>query len=544
MDITKSPLEMRFVSNNRAILNRMIPVTTSDIYNGLTNELHPNGLFSPVIFGNQGEKRRSSTISYIDLRVKILHPILVRNMKKVNAFYYDILMGRGLAIFDKKSGEFVKTTDGSGDTGYHFFMSHWEEIKWKRNESDRRAKRIRVIERYRMIGIYDFYLVIPAGLRDIEEMPDGTVTQDDANDFYRTLIGTSRGIDLSDLNSKYNNQSRVTMQRTAESLYDLYFSYLKGKRGLIAGKWSKRRIDHGTRGVLSALDYSSNDLSGPQTITPNNAVMGLYQTLKAYLPFVVFAMTNGEMEKVFTENNVANLINAKTLKSERVNITTRTRSLWTSFDGINHLVNTFGVRDNRNSPVMVEGKYLALIYRNKRGCRLIFDIDELNGREVDKCKPVTWGELFYYVISKTCHGLPQHVTRYPVNNMNSIVPMTTYIRTTTKGELLYIYDQDWKLTDAPLREMPIVGTSYTDVTPVHPTKYEGMGADNDGDQVGNNSVLTDDAIGEVNTLLSTTDHYFNVEGDLAQNFNTYPFKLFLLSTTGLVKFDENGNPVK
>lgn len=525
----------------------MIPVTTSDIYDGVSGGLHPNGLFSNVIFGNHGEKRRMTTFSYIDLRVKILHPAIVRNIKKVNAFYYDILMGKAHGEFDARLGEFVKATGTTGETGYHFFMSKWDKIKWKKNDSDRRTKRIDVINKYRHLGVYDFFLVTPAAIRDIEELPDGTVTQDDVNDLYRSLIGTARSVDVTDLESKYNNQARCTMQRTIEKIYDLYYSYLKGKRGLIQGKWSKRRIEHGTRGVLSALDYSTPDINSDQTITPNHAVMGLYQTLKAYLPYTVHALTNGIMQQIFTENDQAYLIDKKTLKRTRVDITPKTRSRWTSFDGINTLINQFAIKKKRNEEVVIEGKYLALIWRSKRGFRIVLDIDDLDGRDSSKCKPITWGELYYFLCYPIIKGFPQHVTRYPVNNVNSCVPMISYLVTTTKGESLFRYNENWELTDEEFPQCPIVGGDYTDVTPVHPTKYSagtGLGADNDGDQVGNNSLLTDNGIKEVHDLLNDVDFYFNTDGDLEQNFNTYPFKLFLLSTTGLVRFDEDGNSVK
>ena len=69
----------------------------------------------------------------------------------MKSIYSDIMEGKVYATFDKKLGDFVpcdKTFVG-GNTGYTFFLSHFEDLKFVHTNSHTRASKIKVIEKAR-----------------------------------------------------------------------------------------------------------------------------------------------------------------------------------------------------------------------------------------------------------------------------------------------------------------------------------------------------------------------------------------------------------
>lgn len=536
--LDKMPFNIRLLSSNRNFLRGMLPVTSVDIYDGVTGQLSNEGLFSPLIFGRVGELRRNTTFSYIDLRTKLFHPLIFKNIDKLSAFYSGILTGQRYAIWDEKEKDFVESSQLDGETGFAFFYKYFKELKFKRNESDMRSLRIDVIEKYRDDALLDFFLVMPAALRDIEEDQKGNVTQDEINDLYRTLLGLSKNIDTQYPENKYNDGTRLTMQRTVFNIFNLIFSYIEGKKGLIQGKWAKRKIENGTRSVLAALDVSTDDIEGPQSIKINETVLGLFQSMKATLPRVQYAFKQPFIADIFGGGSgKARLINARSWEQEEVDISPYTYDLWMSEEGVNKLINQFGESESRHRYVKIHGAYLALVYRDARGFRILRDIKELGNRPRDKVSPITWAELFYYLSRPVTKEIPLFTTRYPITNENSMTPAWLYMKTTVKGEALFEYDEDWryKTEDILYNEFPIRGEDFIDTLMDHPSKLLGKGADHDGDTGSADAAYSDDSIEEAKSYFGDVNTWFNSDGNIAQAFNTDTIKWFLNSVTGISK---------
>lgn len=536
MKLDMVPFNVRLLPSNRSALRSMIPVTSVDIYDGVTGQLNNEGLFSPIIFGRIGETRRGTTFSYIDLRTKIFHPLIYKNLDKLSAFYSGILTGKRYAVWNEKDKDFEESDQLDGETGFAFFFKYWPQLKIKRNDSEMRNLRIDVIEKYKQDCQYDFYLVIPAALRDIEEDQKGNVTQDEINDMYRTLLGLSRNIDTQYPDNKYNDGTRLTMQRTVFNIYSLLFSYIQGKKGLIQGKWAKRRLENGTRSVLTALDLSTDNVEGPQSVKIHETVMGLYQSMKATLPKIQYAMRQSFIQDVFGGSaTTAMLINKRTWQQEEVKIAPHVYNLWMSEEGTNKLINQFGEVATRHRPVEINGRYLALVYRDKQGFRVIRNLDELKGRSRENVKPMTWAEFFYYISRPMFVDLPLFTTRYPITNENSMTPAWLYCKTTVKGEALYEYDENWKFkTDEVFyNEFPIDNEDFIDTLLDHPTKLGKKDADHDGDTGSGDAMYSDDARDEMKGYFNNIDNWFDSNGQLTHAFNTDTMTWFLNSVTGI-----------
>jgi hypothetical protein len=135
-------------------------------------EFHPEGLFSEKIFGQIGTTSRITSFGWISLPVRIIAPVVFKAISKLSALYLDIMAGRAFAKWDNVRKDFIKAheDDPDADTGYTFFLSHFKEIDYPITPSMSRDDRIQLSKKYIDICLYDKIPVMPAGLRDVEEV--------------------------------------------------------------------------------------------------------------------------------------------------------------------------------------------------------------------------------------------------------------------------------------------------------------------------------------------------------------------------------------
>ena len=186
MKMSRVPFNITYLSNQNQRIASLLPVKVLDIYSASkVGEFHPQGLYSNEIFGRVGTRERSLRHSYINLRTKVLHPKTFEELSRMGGLYTGILQGKVYAQWSEKEKNFVKTDILDGETGFSFFMSHFKDIVFKQNKSYRRKLRIDVIDKYRDLSVILFFLVMPAGLRDIRFNDGGRPIEDDSNGLYR-----------------------------------------------------------------------------------------------------------------------------------------------------------------------------------------------------------------------------------------------------------------------------------------------------------------------------------------------------------------------
>lgn len=517
MELTKVPFNITLMSNNRNVLRNLQPVTSTDVFEGASKKLNDQGLFSTTLFGRMGEERRANTFSYIDLRTDIMHPILYKNIEKVATFYTLICSGTAYAKWDEKTKTFIESDQVEGETGFGFFMKHFKDIQFERNDSERRNLRIDVLDKFRQSAVYDFILVIPAGIRDIEEdQKSGRMKQGEVNEFYRNLIGLSKNIDTTFKDNKFNDGTKLLMQRNFNAIYDLLFSYLEGKRGLTQEKFSKRKIENGTRSVLAVLDLAVEDMRGEGALGMESAIAGLFQTSKAILPLTQNAFKHELIMSAFSGDGYAEVLNTKTLALETRVVDSKTRNRYMTEDGINDWLNKFENASIRHKPVLISNGYLALVYKDEKGFKIIRDIRNVPESKLEKVSPMTYAELLYYLIKPKLDGHYGWVTRFPYTGIDSTTPNKVYLKTTEQGQELREYNYNWEIdeTSTNYPEWPIVGGKFIETLQVHPSQLKGKGADFDGDTGSMEITYSDESKKELDEYFDNLDNYF-VDGKIA-----------------------------
>lgn len=539
-NLQNADFRVMHLTNDR--LQTLRPVKVLDIYENNTENFHPDGLFSTDIFGRVGDPIRDRRFSFIETNIKVMHPLIFRNLVKMRQFYGEIIKGNAYAIFDRKINDFVKSDPIDGDTGYNFFLSHWNELVFERNDSKQRGARIDFIEKYRKIALTDKILVLPAGLRDLYPNPNGQDEEGEINEFYRKIISIANTLSTTaDVNSRVTDSSRLGIQNAFNSIYTFIIGLCRGKGGFILKKWAKRRVSNGTRAVLTAQNVVTNRISDNDYPGWNHTSIGIGLMLKGLLPVAVHKLSTYQivMDSFPTNDNTAMLINPKTLVREQVRLDNRTADKWTTQTGLESLFENFMEHSIRAKPVTVNDHYIGLVYRGpNKTFKVISDINDLElypWMERKYVHPISWVELFYLMGYKDWNTYPMTNTRYPVTGAGSIFPSFVFVKTTSVSEIRYeANDED----GSPIKEnralvYPVLENAiFIDSNAVNPSRLAGLGADFDGDTTSGIALYSEDARRENARYLYTKAAVLAPGGGLLNDPYTDPINRVLLNMSG------------
>lgn len=530
----KIPFNIRLLQLDERTTQSLRPITTLDTFDGATKNFHPSGLFSVDIFGRVGSPKRMENFAYIDLKVSILHPLVVRVLGKLKRLYPEIMMGKTYAVWDAQLKDFVKSDMLSGETGYHFFMQHWEKIEFPQRLSDIRELNIKFVEKVRgKNATTSRVIVAPAGFRDFIIHADDREEEDEVNGMYRQLLKLSNSINKSGFEHtpRIFDRARASMQQTFTEIYEYYERMVEGKNKLFMGKWLTREIAYGTRNVITTQNLPVTRLLDPAAPTFNDTGVGLFQYLKAVQPVAIFQIRNDFLTKVFTTPQApARLVNTKTLHTEQVLLSSEHFDSWMTPEGLERVINLYGEESIRHEPIVIEGHYLGLIYNDGKGFRLFQDIDELpKAANREHVKPVTLTELFYIAVYQYVHKYTMNVTRFPVTGFGSIYPSTMYLKPTMDSVRLSPLNENWEEDSSQMAaaNFPVRGSAFINTMMPAPNKLAGLTADFDGDKTTGMGVFTIEATNESRKLLKSRSFYVLPTGKVAHSVNTDTTKYLL-----------------
>lgn len=479
------PFNVEILQLDKNKLAHLKPVTSLDYYETAGGDLHEDGLFSVSIFGRVGEEIRDKRFSYIDIKTQIFHPVIYNALCKLKGLYRGILAGTDYAVWDPIEKNFKAADELSGQTGYHFFMSHWKELEFPGNKSGIRDSRIQLVEKYRDRAVVDKILVMPAGLRDIEVGDDGRTVVGDINTYYRKIIAISRTIASTDHvnETRSLNLPRHLLQQTFNDVYSTIEQMLTGKKGFLQSKWGSRRVFNGTRNVITAMDTSTEYLGGPNAPKYTDTIVGLYQGIKSLLPVTIHLLKTGYLANIFASGNgYATVVDPTTFKSVSVKLASDTYDRWTTVEGLEKVISSYGEQSLRAKPVMVDGYYMALIYIGPdKTFKVFHSIDELpEGFDRKYVRPINLCELIYLSGYMKWNDYVAFVTRYPVTGTGSCYPSTLYVKTTVVGEMRRELGDDWKPLGGKhlALEFPTYSPlAFLDSQVLQSSRLAGLGAD-------------------------------------------------------------------
>lgn len=538
MDLKPFNIDLLVITDEIAKL--VNPVTSTDIFEGVTKNLNKDGLYSQEIFGVRGSDVRYKKFSYIQLGAPVLHPLVYKTLLKMKGFYGDVFAGKAYAKVDKLTKDLVPCPPEEGETGYDFMFKVWPTLVFPENDSQQRQENIDFLTKYKGKHVLQRCYVLPAGYRDVEVDDQGRESSDDINSFYYKLIAISRTIaePIFKTNPEVYNQQRLSLQNTLLDLFDYVLNILDGKNGLIMSKWAARHIADSTRNVITSMRAYTADLDGPESISINTAFMGVHQFMRSLLPVTCHRLMTGFLSTVFsTATAPALLTDKKTLKSTRTNVSPYVFDRWMTVEGLTKLIAKYGEPTIRNEPIMIGNYYLGLLYRGPdQTFKLIHGVDELpEGRLPEHCSPITYTELFYLTMYPTSEKYPFFTTRYPVASDRSIRPVLGCLVPTVMTEVRQELDGVWRPFEGPdytAVRFPMIGSETFNSMAPHSSSLVMHEADFDGDTMSAVPVMTDESVAEVTDLFNDRSFYIGPDGDWRHDYMTDTIAFVFYNFTG------------
>lgn len=511
------PTNIELINPKTELWGLKKPVTTTDVVEGMTNNLHPDGLYSNEIFGRIGSPERRSTESYVNLKLKVFVPLVFNVLKSIKGIYAGIMKGTEYAIWSETEKDFIKSNILEGETGYSFFLRYFKDIDFKKNNSSVRNTNIALLQRYFDRLLIDKAIILPAGLRDIEFEQNGSIMEPEINDLYRKLIFKTNSVvesDADELNPVYDNVA-WGMQDALNTIDDYLFNLQDGKKGFIRRKMATRTVVSGTRNVITVQTNIGNDANDVVTNDLNSAQIGLFQAMMAFSFLSKYCLNNSILSTIFTlGSSTVKLVNPKTLSYEYVELDADIINKWITNEGINKTINGFKNVKLRNKVIMIDNYYLCLTYNDGKRVKIFGNIDELpEGFDKRYVKPTTYCELLYYFISPEVEKRIATSTRYPITGIGSIVPVLPVIKTNSKSKELLMLDDYWEDSGLLFKYFPDrEDMNYFDSYCVPTIRLSGFGGDYDGDQMNLNPINGNDSLEECYSYFNRRDSYINSTG--------------------------------
>lgn len=253
-----------------------------------------DGLLSNEIFGIT-KSERAGIYAYIDLGGVFIHPIVYKTLCKINNKIADIVNGTDYFIIDN-NGELIKSDDGN--TGIDWFRENFDKIKFKKNESSSRNKRIDFIQKSKNKMWITKYIVIPAYYRDVDTRDSG-IGVGEINKLYSSLIMATKSLkQTSNFGLTLSDVTKARVQNTLVQIFDWFGNgttingqetpaNLPGKMGLIKRGLMYKTVDYSARLVMSAPDTSGEDIKDLM-VDMDHAALPLAAALCCFKPFIMF----------------------------------------------------------------------------------------------------------------------------------------------------------------------------------------------------------------------------------------------------------------
>jgi len=516
----RKPIKLA-VANMEKLLTAQeaMPITSAYFKERTSDSFDPNGLFSEEIFGSIGDQQRLIRFGYIDLHTELLHPKIYEVVTQLKALYKHIISGKQHAYWDSKAKDFVKCNDDDegADTGYMFFVSHLEEIDFKKTKSAKRNTRIKLIEDSKANWHVKRFIVSPAGTREYTINKDGRDEYDEINKLYKRIIEMTRALENVRTNSKMYDGIKYRLQLVLNEVYEsLWFFFSKV---FFPKKYNSRSIALATRNVISAADIDAPADNPAARLSMDELMTPLWQVLGGAAPVVKRHLLTFVFNPIFEEDsNQCTLVDPDTLETVTVEVSSATKKRHLDLEDMNYLLHSFLESTDQHVPFTIPDKdgkehYVLLRYIDEddgvlylsRSITSLKEGLERLGKTFNKLwlAPMTRYELFYRSAYHSTLKVHVTFTRYPVLGHLGIGLYKVHVVTTSKFRKVTIRDltdSDYEIT---LPRWPIAGSANMGGCTPHPCHLGNFVADHDGDQNNSIFILSDDANNEIEEFLNS-----------------------------------------
>jgi len=503
---------------NKQYVRFMNEITTVNLFENMGRQIDENGLYSQRIFGSVGSEKRMTTFAYIDIYVPLLHPRIYYYLTKLSKLYMNIMAGKAYAVFNNKTKDFEASDIANGETGFTFFMKHVYELNPPKRDGAERNDIIEVFKKYQKKGTLtnDKLLVLPAGLRDFEVDKHDRVIENEVNDYYRAIFNAAQILKNIDHDSTAD-AFMFNLQNKIELLRDFIKRFLNGKKGLINGDYFSRAVEYRSRTVITGTPLKLKRLDEIPDDIIDRCEVGILQYTKSLDPITKHHVISKFISNAISEERDDVYLFDKNMKLTTIPTTSKVKRRWLTDDGLDKVMNMLMDSSINNEPVMVEDHYLAVL--EDTGETITYYADPHSIPESKYLRPITYGELFFLSIYETVNKYPAVLTRYPIAEQGSIVPVILGLHTTTKTrnvKFKYVGIDSKKYS---INKYPTQDNEWVHGMNIPFMRMEGFGADRDGDQMSVTALMMDDSIEETMELFNRDVLYISTDGKSLLSLN-------------------------
>ena len=424
-----------------------------------------DGLLSNEIFGIT-KAERAGIYAYIDLGGDFMLPLAYKTLLKLNGKIADIINGTDYFKIDDK-GDLVPDPDG--DTGIDWFKKNFSKIKFKKNDSASRNKRIDYIEKVKNKMWISKWVVIPPYYRDVDSKESG-IGVGEINKLYSSLIMASKALkETSGYGLTLSDVTKARVQNILVQIFDWFGNgttingqetpaNLPGKMGLIKRGTLYKTIDYSARLVMSAPDVSGEDIDDLM-VDMDHAALPLAAALCCFKPFILFWLRR------FFENRFAGKLEYPIMINEKESIMVPLVDYQIAFSDVEldkQIERFIHGYSNRFIPIEipVDKEEFARRAKNKeikdpRTGKELKNINtlnfwmgftgyKLNNKEEYKetkqeysetlkiNRRITWCDLFYMAACDVTADKMVLITRFPIDSYLNQYPSKVRIKSTVK----------------------------------------------------------------------------------------------------------------
>lgn len=295
------------------IQNKLEPVTSPMIFQAET--FHPDGIFSERIFGPIGSPERRTEFAYVDLKATVIHPIILKVIKRLDKKLYNMVLLDSVYRFDKDSGKLIE--DDQGDLfGFEGLKTVFNDHHYRfRGGSDYREKFIAYIKEHIDKIFITKIILLPAALREVtveENDPTRIKFIDEVNELYINILNVVQKLSNTQMGSTSHQFINVNLQKAVSALFEYMKIKIAKKEGFIRNLSLGKRVDFSARAVIS----------GDPNVRPDETGVPLRLICKLFEPYFMHHV----IKKKFKEDEMEQLekyvvpkygssLNAETVKS-------------------------------------------------------------------------------------------------------------------------------------------------------------------------------------------------------------------------------------
>ena len=424
------------------------------------------------------------------------------------------------------NGELVP--DENGGTGLRWLYKHWDELKFKKNQSQQRSERVDVLENNKKDIIFTSkFLVLPAFYRDVNlQSSDRNPRVPEINDIYARIIRNVQVIQ--DSNNMDMIIASVTgkIQDSLVEIYNLLKDKIQGKSGYIRRYLLGKSVDYASRVVITAAPYNTNSVKD-QMVDFYHTGVPLSHVCSQFTPFIIYWVTRffkNEAENMKNSYQVANPKgDIKVVKLDNPEAYFNSDYIEKRLDKF--VQNPYTRFDKVELPIKEEELkkagfpkdykvYMAFSGRLAKG-----ETSSVHKTENNVHRYLTWTDIFYQAAVDVTSDKHVWVTRYPIlDYLGTYTSRITVLSTRNTvpmmiGNTLYEHYPD---IDLSIKQSDL-DSVFRDTVNICALYLPGMGGDHDGDQVTVKPVFTQEANAECEEILTKKHNLLTIEGKGIRN---------------------------